>query len=240
MPKIFFEKEIDLMPLHTFSPLFGSFVFNEHDHSYSYSLVDYIYVPENELVSGFETRNLMFDPNTNTGYVPVYWGTPTEFYAYDGDSISKFNLNSCGNEESRRAADACSRFNSPITDRANYDHFFSLLDRELFKTKTFVTKTFVRPPEKNKIDYKYQEDKIIQDLQTYIDKTYGEHYKAGTVECFDAWIALGTASGTFRDTAMKYLWRAGKKGSKEDEKKDILKALHYVLLLLYNEHYKKD
>jgi hypothetical protein len=90
------------------------------------------------------------------------------------------------------------------------------------------------------INYKYNEDKILEDFKVYIDKTYGEHYKTETIECFDAWIALGTASGTFRDTAMKYLWRAGKKGSKDDEKKDVMKALHYVLLYLYNEHYKKD
>lgn len=89
------------------------------------------------------------------------------------------------------------------------------------------------------IKYKYSENEIISDLSKYIDRTYTEHYKAeDEVECFDAWIALGTASGTFRDTALKYLWRYGKKGG--NNKDDLMKALHYVTLLLYNEHYKKD
>ena len=86
--------------------------------------------------------------------------------------------------------------------------------------------------------YKYAENQIIADFKAYIDRTYGEHYKvSNNIECFDAWIALGTASSTFRDTAIKYLWRVGKKGTLEDQKKDLMKAMHYVLLCLYNDHY---
>ena len=56
------------------------------------------------------------------------------------------------------------------------------------------------------------------------------------IECFDAWIALGNSGPTFRNTALKYLWRYGKKDGKN--KKDLLKALQYVIMLLYVEHYK--
>lgn len=90
-----------------------------------------------------------------------------------------------------------------------------------------------------KIDYKYDEGLILQDLLAYIDKTYGEHYKTSdNIECFDAWFALGDATTTFRDTAIKYLWRAGKKGSSEEEKKDLMKAMHYIVLCLYSTHYR--
>ncbi len=92
---------------------------------------------------------------------------------------------------------------------------------------------------KGEIEYKYAEDQILLDLEAYINKTYGEHYKTSDkIECFDAWFALGNATTTFRDTAIKYLWRAGKKGSSEDQKKDLMKALHYVMLTLYSEHYR--
>lgn len=92
---------------------------------------------------------------------------------------------------------------------------------------------------KGEIEYKYAEDQILLDLEAYINKTYGEHYKTSNkIECFDAWFALGNATTTFRDTAIKYLWRAGKKGSSEDQKKDLMKALHYVMLTLYSEHYR--
>ena len=90
----------------------------------------------------------------------------------------------------------------------------------------------------SKIDYKYSEDKILADLKSYIDKTYGQHYKSDEqdIQCLDAWIAMGDATPTFRNTAMKYLWRYGKKnGSNKD---DLMKALHYVMFALHNDHYK--
>ena len=71
-----------------------------------------------------------------------------------------------------------------------------------------------------KIDYKYSEDKILADVKQYIDKTYGQHYKSEDqdIQCLDAWIAMGDATPTFRNTAIKYLWRYGKKnGSNKDD-----------------------
>lgn len=86
--------------------------------------------------------------------------------------------------------------------------------------------------------YKYKEDKIIRDFHAYIDKTYGQHYmtEEENIECFDVWLALGDSMPTFRNTAIKYLWRYGKKhGSNKD---DLLKVLHYVIMMLYADHYK--
>jgi hypothetical protein len=87
--------------------------------------------------------------------------------------------------------------------------------------------------------YKYAEGQIISDFKAYIDKTYQQHYKTEEeqVECFDAWIALGDSMPTFRNTAIKYLWRYGKK--KGSNKDDLMKTLHYVLMCLYVDHYKK-
>lgn len=86
--------------------------------------------------------------------------------------------------------------------------------------------------------YKYKEDRIISDFHAYIDKTYGQHYmtEEQNIECFDVWLALGDSMPTFRNTAIKYLWRYGKKhGSNKD---DLLKVLHYVIMMLYADHYK--
>lgn len=88
------------------------------------------------------------------------------------------------------------------------------------------------------IKYKYNEHHILSDLKNYIDKTYDQHYKKdNNIECFDAWIARGTASTTFLDTAEKYLWRYGSKNGKD--KDDLMKTLHYVMLIIYNDHYRK-
>ena len=86
--------------------------------------------------------------------------------------------------------------------------------------------------------WKYAEGQIVDDFRKYLVSTYGEHYMAEQedLQCFDAWIALGDATPTFRNTAIKYLWRYGKKGG--SNKKDLMKTLHYTLLCLYNDHYK--
>lgn len=87
--------------------------------------------------------------------------------------------------------------------------------------------------------YKYKEDQIIADFHSYIDKTYGQHYMTEEqgIECFDVWLALGDSMPTFRNTAIKYLWRYGKKGG--SNKEDLLKVLHYTMMMLYVDHYKK-
>lgn len=89
------------------------------------------------------------------------------------------------------------------------------------------------------ISYKYAEGQIINDFRDYINRTYTQHYqtKEESLQCFDAWIALGDATPTFRNTAMKYMWRYGKKGG--SNKDDLMKVLHYTLMCLYNDHYKK-
>jgi hypothetical protein len=88
------------------------------------------------------------------------------------------------------------------------------------------------------IHYKYAEDKILSELKEHLDKTYSEHYATDDkgIECFDAWIALGDSTPTFRNTALKYLWRYGKKNG--NNKKDLMKAMHYIFMCLYNDHYK--
>ena len=88
------------------------------------------------------------------------------------------------------------------------------------------------------ISYKYAEDKILADLKKHLDATYSEHYATEDkgIECFDAWIALGDSTPTFRNTALKYLWRYGKKNG--NNKKDLMKALHYIFMCLYVDHYK--
>lgn len=48
---------------------------------------------------------------------------------------------------------------------------------------------------------------------------------------------MGDASSTCRNTAMKYLWRYGKKNGNNAE--DLYKAMHYIILCLYNDHHKE-
>lgn len=82
------------------------------------------------------------------------------------------------------------------------------------------------------IDYKYFEDEIIAEVMNYVNSTYGQHYVGnGEVQTVDFWESLGSLETTARDTAIKYLARFGKKGGRN--RKDLLKAIHYIILMMY-------
>lgn len=95
-----------------------------------------------------------------------------------------------------------------------------------------VTYTVPQPGEPN---YKYNEDKIIAEFAKYIKSTYSAHYIGDdNIQCFDAWIALGSAFTSARDVALKYLWRVKKKGDNKSFRNDLMKILHYTIFMIYN------
>lgn len=82
------------------------------------------------------------------------------------------------------------------------------------------------------LQYKYNEDINMSRIQDYINSTYGQHYVGnGDIQTVDFWESLGTLETTSRDTAIKYLARYGKKDGRN--RKDLLKAVHYILLMMY-------
>lgn len=81
------------------------------------------------------------------------------------------------------------------------------------------------------INYKYNEGKILNELQDYINSTYGAHYVNEGIQVIDVWKARGTLETTAADTALKYVMRFGKKDGKN--RKDLLKAIHYIMLMMY-------
>ena len=89
-----------------------------------------------------------------------------------------------------------------------------------------------QPDLKGSSHHKYQEDKGIKDLQDYVSSTYKGHYtnKNSDTQTLDLIHSVGDAESFCRSNALKYLSRYDKKGS---AKQDILKAMHYCLLLYY-------
>ena len=79
---------------------------------------------------------------------------------------------------------------------------------------------------------KYGEDKGIADLKDYVSSTYQGHYtnENSDVQTLDLIHSVGDAESFCRSNALKYLSRYDKKGT---AKRDILKAMHYCLLLYY-------
>ena len=88
------------------------------------------------------------------------------------------------------------------------------------------------PGIQNPCNRKYKEDESIKALQDYISTTYGGHYTSdnNNVQTLDLIESVGDAESFCRSNAIKYLSRYDKKGQ---AKRDILKALHYSLLLYH-------
>ena len=82
---------------------------------------------------------------------------------------------------------------------------------------------------------KYSEDEILKEISDYVDNTYGAHYSVGTVQTLDLIESVGDAQAFCRSNILKYASRYDKKGT---ARKDIVKIIHYGMLLLhyYDKH----
>ena len=91
--------------------------------------------------------------------------------------------------------------------------------------------------------FKYHEDEILKDIESYVSGTYRGHYTGTTheyrnVQTLDLMAARDIASGFCQANIIKYGSRYGSKEGKE--KKDLMKVIHYAMLLLhFDEHYGK-
>ena len=91
------------------------------------------------------------------------------------------------------------------------------------------------------IDYKYNEGNILQELQNYIDETYGEHYSTNKYQATEFIIDGGHGEGFCLGNVMKYAQRYGKKDGYN--RKDLMKIIHYAIIAMYNhdlQHGEKE
>ena len=81
------------------------------------------------------------------------------------------------------------------------------------------------------MQWKYNEEAILNELREYISKTYQQHYSAGDdrIQTLDLIEACGDGEAFCRSNILKYASRYDKKGSAS---MDIMKVLHYAVLLM--------
>ena len=91
--------------------------------------------------------------------------------------------------------------------------------------------------------YKYHEEEILKDIVEYVSGTYKGHYTGNShefrkVQTIDLMASKDLASGFCQANILKYGSRYGNKDGRN--KKDLLKVIHYAMLLLhFDEHYSK-
>jgi len=90
---------------------------------------------------------------------------------------------------------------------------------------------------KNTMKFKFNEDKILDQLREYIAGTYKQHYSAGddNIQTLDLIAACGDGQPFSRGNILKYASRYDKKGTPE---LDIMKVMHYAVLLMH--FYQKE
>jgi len=92
--------------------------------------------------------------------------------------------------------------------------------------------------------WKYDEDKILKDIQDYVTSTYGSHYCGHNqayrdTQTIDLMAAKDLAAHFCQANILKYGSRYGDKDGRN--KRDLLKVIHYAMLLLhFDGHYSRQ
>jgi len=101
-----------------------------------------------------------------------------------------------------------------------------------------LTKTSFTMTDKTNHLWKYNEDKILKEIQDYVTSTYHGHYCGDSdgyadIQTIDLMAAKKLAAGFCQANILKY-------GSRN--KRDLMKVIHYAMLLLhFDGHYtRKD
>ena len=94
--------------------------------------------------------------------------------------------------------------------------------------------------EESSINYKYSEDRIFNELKEYVDNTYDQHYSQNKFQATEFILDSGHGTGFCIGNILKYAQRYGKKGTREDARKDLLKVIHYGIIALHNHDKEKN
>ena len=86
---------------------------------------------------------------------------------------------------------------------------------------------------KDEAFWRYDEGKILREVEAYLSSTYKGHYVGGEtkIQTLDLIDSIGDSESFCRSNAIKYLSRFGKKEGKNQ--KDLLKVIHYAILLYH-------
>ena len=177
------------------------------------------------------------DPTNDKGYYPDD-GLDYEVSLNDG-SADDYNLSCSADDYNLNYGDAMAN----IDDM--YSHHFTNANSPYNDgwTQEFHQKELEKMDYEPKRAhyYKYHEEDILKDIEEYVSSTYQGHY-TGTkhefrkVQTIDLMAARDIASQFCQANILKYGSRYGSKDGRN--KKDLLKVIHYAMLLLhFDGHY---
>jgi hypothetical protein len=88
------------------------------------------------------------------------------------------------------------------------------------------------------IDYKFNEGNILKEVQDYVDSTYSQHYASNSdgakkIQTSELIISSGRGEGFLIGNIQKYTDRYGKKGGPAKWREDLMKSVHYGIMMIY-------
>ena len=115
---------------------------------------------------------------------------------------------------------------SQLTQTSRFD--IISIEETMKNTFTMSTEIISNSPA---TPWKYNEEEIVKELLHYIRGTYSQHYSAGDqkIQTLDLIEACGDGEAFCRSNILKYASRYDKKGT---ARRDIMKILHYAVLLM--------
>ena len=116
-----------------------------------------------------------------------------------------------------------------IGDYQSYDYH-----PEVFDNQYKLNLNFEEP------DYKFNEGKLIEEFKKHVDNTYKGHYAKEKFQATEFIIDGGHGTGFCIGNILKYAQRYGKKGDRNEQRRDLMKILHYALIQLdvHDNEYK--
>ena len=132
--------------------------------------------------------------------------------------------------------------NSPYNDGWTAEHYQKELEKEIDRVELKLNSEDQKSASMAHY-FKYHEDEILKDIESYVSGTYRGHYTGTTheyrnVQTLDLMASRDLASAFCQSNIIKYGSRYGSKDGKS--KKDLMKVIHYAMLLLhFDEHYGK-
>ena len=139
------------------------------------------------------------------------------------------------NDPNRKKPDGFEIENDGVVGAMGEDHI-------TFNLEIPKSSSLFKEVDNNNGRWKYHEDVILNDIKEYVSGTYNSHYTSEEpgfkdIQTIDLMAAKGLASAFCQSNIIKYGSRYGDKDGKN--KKDLLKVIHYAMLLLhFDDHYK--
>lgn len=94
------------------------------------------------------------------------------------------------------------------------------------------------------MNYKFNEDNTLKQIERYIDGTYDQHYAYGEYQATDVIFDNGHGEGFCMGNIIKYAMRYGKKPDPETmenkNQTDLLKIIHYAIMAIHLQDIADD